>query len=343
MKKTNIKLVKIALILIGLLGLHSCYEEKSDKDFTKTEDNFSVVEANTNNVKLKQKNNNIVLVYENSYNHTEKTNTSRLKITKENKLIYDITYNIDFKETKYKFRQSDKVIEFARKLNKEINDPSIDNGIDQLLSNGEKVFGQETVNTHLKPLFFHKSILETKKRQLANKGDCECTVHPSYLIDKTGFLCQEDFYIPIEIFKNSPEQRSRNVVYNDTEEVLFKQFINPYIKNKRKFIRFDNFYSFFVSKPRFNAFVQVMKNDDLLKTKGSDCWFGKGSDHGCCGNYDGCCYYTHIACYVHDKMCTDCKPRWFCLSGCIPDKKLKEDSKRLEQELIKLKQEKYGH
>jgi hypothetical protein len=45
----------------------------------------------------------------------------------------------------------------------------------------------------------------------------------------------------------------------------------------------------------------------------------KGSDHGCCGNYSGPCYYWHPACYVHDKMCSDCTPRWFCFSGCIPD------------------------
>jgi len=44
-----------------------------------------------------------------------------------------------------------------------------------------------------------------------------------------------------------------------------------------------------------------------------------GSDHGCCGNYDGPCYYFHEACWIHDKLCTDCTPRLFCLWGCVPD------------------------
>jgi len=45
----------------------------------------------------------------------------------------------------------------------------------------------------------------------------------------------------------------------------------------------------------------------------------RGSDHGCCGNYSGPCYYFHPVCFLHDKMCTDCTPRWFCFSGCKPD------------------------
>lgn len=48
----------------------------------------------------------------------------------------------------------------------------------------------------------------------------------------------------------------------------------------------------------------------------------KGSSHGCCGNYSEPCLHFHWACYVHDKLFTRCTPRWFCLSGCVPDKKL---------------------
>jgi hypothetical protein len=47
----------------------------------------------------------------------------------------------------------------------------------------------------------------------------------------------------------------------------------------------------------------------------------KGSDHGCCGNYSGPCLYWHWACYVHDVLCTNCDPGWFCLPGCVPDAK----------------------
>lgn len=54
--------------------------------------------------------------------------------------------------------------------------------------------------------------------------------------------------------------------------------------------------------------------------KSASGWWPSGSSHGCCGNYSGPCLYWHPACYIHDKMCKDCKPTWFCFSGCQPDK-----------------------
>lgn len=51
----------------------------------------------------------------------------------------------------------------------------------------------------------------------------------------------------------------------------------------------------------------------------SPSWWPDGHTHGCCGNYNGPCYYWHPICYVHDKICKKCSPGWFCLSGCVPD------------------------
>lgn len=46
-----------------------------------------------------------------------------------------------------------------------------------------------------------------------------------------------------------------------------------------------------------------------------DCWFGNGSDIGCCGNYSGCCWYAHTLCFYHDLECLECD-HWHCLPGC---------------------------
>ena len=43
-----------------------------------------------------------------------------------------------------------------------------------------------------------------------------------------------------------------------------------------------------------------------------------GSDHGCCGNYAGPCYYANPICYAHDRLCTCCGS-WWCFGGCKPD------------------------
>ncbi len=31
-----------------------------------------------------------------------------------------------------------------------------------------------------------------------------------------------------------------------------------------------------------------------------------GRSHGCCGSYDGYCYYANYLCYAYDKLCTNC-------------------------------------
>lgn len=55
-------------------------------------------------------------------------------------------------------------------------------------------------------------------------------------------------------------------------------------------------------------------------------WWPKGSDHGCCGNYSGKCWFWHPICYIHDKMCINCKPKLFCLPACKPGKYSNFDS-----------------
>ena len=48
-------------------------------------------------------------------------------------------------------------------------------------------------------------------------------------------------------------------------------------------------------------------------------WNIRGSDYGCCGNYEGCCTFASDACYTHDHQCRCCDLSWYCLSGCVPD------------------------
>ena len=43
-----------------------------------------------------------------------------------------------------------------------------------------------------------------------------------------------------------------------------------------------------------------------------------GSDHGCCGNYEGPCFYWHVYCYIHDRACSRCQ-YWHCGPACRPD------------------------
>ena len=50
-------------------------------------------------------------------------------------------------------------------------------------------------------------------------------------------------------------------------------------------------------------------------------WNLRGSDWGCCGNYDGCCTYASLLCYIHDALCRCCDvgDRNFCGPRCKPE------------------------
>ncbi|KAK3600555.1 hypothetical protein CHS0354_003492 [Potamilus streckersoni] len=47
-------------------------------------------------------------------------------------------------------------------------------------------------------------------------------------------------------------------------------------------------------------------------------WNLLGSEWGCCGNYDGCCEYASIICYMHDAMCQCCGSP-LCGPKCRPE------------------------
>ena len=50
-------------------------------------------------------------------------------------------------------------------------------------------------------------------------------------------------------------------------------------------------------------------------------WNLRGSDWGCCGNYDGCCTYASFLCYIHDALCRCCDvgDKNFCGPKCKPE------------------------
>ncbi len=112
--------------------------------------------------------------------------------------------------------------------------------------------------------------------------------------------------------------------YKTTSEPTLNlmKFLNETDKNS---IRFDDYYSFFISKKDYRLTLKNIQNKDNTLSRGCSwyCVIGCGSSHGCCGNYSGCCFYRHLLCYVHDKICTNCDVtvggRNICFSGCVPD------------------------
>lgn len=242
---------------------------------------------------------------------------SNLKVFLSNDLVFEVPYNFNVSEEHWRLKQSPKIIAQATIL-KSIS-PQIIVDIQRILDKSVDYIYAETLDSKNRNLVsivnFHNAILNTTIRSNNENSDCICSVHPGFIVDKTFFNCQEDqFYIVDELSATLAVYADNNVLDVPTSNLI------EYLQNTSEtHIRFDDYYNFYFPKEDFQNSI----TDFLQNTTNRRCWLGQGSGHGCCGNYSGCCYYVNPICHVHDAMCSDCSPSWFCLPGCKPDKPVK--------------------
>lgn len=242
-------------------------------------------------------------------NNSNKIYNSELSILDKNKvLVYNTNFSNDENIKNFKFVNNNKIIELSKtksSISKELSS-SITLAMDSFLESILKDLKEEDEN--IAQLWFHYSVLKINERFLEN-NICECTVHPAYLIGKTNFNCLEDHKLSTILLKK--ELKTNKDYYNDENSKKLISFLETNIKET---ITFKEVYNYYYSIIQYKKDIQT---NSAGRT--APCLLGSGSSHGCCGNYSGCCYYVNPLCHIHDAMCSDCKPRWFCLSGCIPD------------------------
>lgn len=243
--------------------------------------------------------------------------SSNLKVFLSNNLIFEIPYNFNISEKHWRLKQTPKIIIQATAL-KNIS-PSIIVDVQEILNKSVDYIYAETLYSKKRNLVsivnFHNAILNSTIRANNENADCNCTVHPGFIVDKTFFNCQEDH------FYNVAELRATLSDYADNNELdIPTSNLITYLQNTSETkVRFDDYYDFYFPKKDFqNSIADFLQNSTTLR-----CWLGQGSGNHCCGNYSGCCYYVNPICYVHDTMCSDCRSSWFCLPGCKPDKPVK--------------------
>ncbi len=160
------------------------------------------------------------------------------------------------------------------------------------------------------------------KEAILKNQDCKCNVHPSFLLGKSNFNCQEEQYINVTKLKRILNYSQS---LNNGFDISTKNLKNYLEKNDKKSIRFDKYYSFYVNQENYNSqlnnIISAQNSNDELNFDDCGWWcvLGCGSDYGCCGNYSGCCLFWSINCLIHDSLCSNCEPNWFCLPGCIED------------------------
>jgi hypothetical protein len=137
------------------------------------------------------------------------------------------------------------------------------------------------------------------------------SIYEGFNRELSGFALKEDLIINVSDYINYINQDPQ---YAEQKGFLFVLAI------------FNNLSTEYISIYELEEEIRVytlLHPEEFYGEEDPDTLFKwpNGSVHGCCGNYSGPCLYWGPLCYVHDKMCPDCEPRWFCLKGCKPDPK----------------------
>jgi hypothetical protein len=155
---------------------------------------------------------------------------------------------------------------------------------------------------------------KSSKSSFINSEYSEATIYTSNSVyegfnrELSSFALTEDLEINVSTFT---DYINADPQYAEEKGFLFVQeILNNFTSNNISLYELENeIIDYTINNPN-----QFEGEASLLGFR-----WPRGSSHGCCGNYSGPCYYWHPVCYVHDKMCSDCSPRWFCFSGCVPD------------------------
>lgn len=199
---------------------------------------------------------------------------------------------------------------------------------DMITSITNNITDKELLDLKIQGLFMSKSLVQSINRQIIKNSQNSSlstssffdefqdaavftsnTVYEGFNRGFSSFALSEDLIVNINEFDSAINQGFQN-----TQSKEF-QFIQTVL---------GNITSNHVSVYELEVELVRYTENNPEKFEGPVSTFGyqwpKGSDHGCCGNYDGDCLYFHPICYLHDKICQNCTPKWFCLPGCKKDR-----------------------
>ena len=253
---------------------------------------------------------------------------SLLKFTNNNDSI-SVNYEFDINIDHWKLLQANKVILKSNELiSKNITFDTLvelTNALEMFYKENHQILIENKDPLLISLINYYTSIFNTAANSILNGENCKCTVHPAFLIGKTYFNCQEEqFFSVMKLKEIINEYRVNNEMDSSTVNLIY--YLNH---TNQEQIRFDDFYSYYISKEDYELLLSNFLNSQKSSEESSQelergssgwwCVLGCGSDHGCCGNYSGCCLYRHIICFIHDNYCTNCEPVIVCGPYCKPD------------------------
>jgi hypothetical protein len=318
----KIKILTITLIvLIASFTIYSCSKNEDNQISTQTE---KILEYKQDNSKI---------------HYSSKIINGRLNFSIEiedlstGKLINE-KFDINIDRTILAIEISNQISKKQQKLSATITKSEITSLV-AIMDNMVTYVTKDMKNAELKDLktqglFMCNSLVKSVNRQIRknqldiqsksskssfiNSENSEATIYTSNSVyegfnrELSSFALTEDLEINVSTFT---DYINADPQYAEEKGFLFVQeILNNFTSNNISLYELENeIIDYTINNPN-----QFEGEASLLGFR-----WPRGSSHGCCGNYSGPCYYWHPVCYVHDKMCSYCSPRWFCFSGCVPD------------------------
>lgn len=317
MKKFNtiIKFL-IALCILGT-SIIACSEEENESD------NLNKLKTENLTIKNFKNDANTSLNYNNGIHtikfYSELSNniiTSKVEIYDYNtdKLIQSTTFVLDRNLTYYKLGVFKKVEEISFNVRSSLSENKwlqIENSYELFVKKTLREIDSTMYKSDLiQSIFYHLSIYNTVVRSFKSQA-CKCTPLPAYFVNKSSFWCQEDYSFNKSNMQYHLEKNKEKFIGDERGRKLYNFIMN--YKGDGEVIPYIDIFSEMYSIEHFRQSL-IDYNSYSGKNSG-DCWFGAGSDLGCCGNYGGCCWMATRFCLLHDIDCIGCS-HWHCGWAC---------------------------
>ena len=298
---------KILSVFIGLLLsciLFSCDTNEATDSNKQIKDGLTLVENQANNkfIALYKKENKI-LRFE-AVQIKEKINTS-ISYEGTNNIISKINIPEDKKEVPELVNLA--ALKTQRNLtNQKLNISKISNLYNSFLHDLSSIMFKIKNIDLASTITLHNAIINSAKR-IRNKEhyvkgkNKPCTSYAGYIKGTDPFVCLEDMVMEIETLKKRLNKMGKSFSdFGIAEEIKKLQNQGQKTINGKEFTTLIK-----KSTPKAN---RESKNPSIQNLK--------GCDYGCCGNYEGDCIYSSMACLYHDVWCRNCDHGILCGPSC---------------------------
>lgn len=244
--------------------------------------------------------NEIQLTYLSSFDLDGSLITKLESASSNGNIILETERKFNTRNPDYKMLMARWLEEYAFELHTTVsieNSTRIVDGLQDIISRvyyekGPATFRDERFGGlhYLKAVFgsiSRSDIISSNQRSTDMPPVGEITPYPGYITGLTPFYAQEEMLLFMFPFRNWLDSTPTRLTPQDVVK----------IKNELPTAGYITYWTYFWEIATI---------------------FLDGTDCGCCGNYQGQCYYAHPLCAVHDWLCESCSPELFCFSGCVP-------------------------